>query len=255
MPTKDRIFFGMNRSFKLLNSLTILAIIYFMSSIVTRATGIEDPSIFGIPVGQGNAVFVLALCTVLHIGILRYIIYYTRIAWMNLNKEERLELYFQVTGANHLLTQGAERLRDAIHNNNGFLSVQVEKDDPPSMLHWGIVVVAVLASVRYELSFEFVWTFVFGLTLSMANWQIGSSWLVALADMGRQSDQSLYFDDFNKIGPRYFGIVSGPWHGMNNNIFVFSAISLFDALIRVLPLSTGILVVWAILETLYWFSQ
>jgi hypothetical protein len=255
MPTKDHIFSDMNRSFKLLNSLAILATIYFISSIVTRVIGVEDPSIFGIPVGQGNAVFVLALCTVLHIGILRYIIHYTRIAWMNLNNDERLELYFQLAGSNHLLTQGAERLRDSIHNNNGFLFVRVEKVDPPSMLHWGMFFVAVVASVRYELSFDFVWTFILGLTLSMANWQIGSSWLVALADIGRQSDQSLYFDDLNKSGPRYFGIVSGPWHGMNNNIFVFSAISLLDALIRVLPLSTAIFVVWAILETFSWFFQ
>ncbi len=255
MPTKDHIYSALNRSFKLLNSLAIAATIYFIASIATRIIGIESPSIFGIPVAQENAIFVLVLCTVLHIGILRYIIHYARTAWMHLDSDERSELYFQLTGSNYLLTQGAERLRDAINDNNGFLFVWVRKDDPPSMLHWGIFVAAVLASIRYELSFDFVWTFVVGVTLSMANWQIGSSWLVALADLGRQSDKSLYFSDLNKSGPRYFGIVSGPWHGMNNNIFAFSAVSLLDALVRVLPLSGAVFLAWAILEALLWFSK
>lgn len=255
MPTKDHISSALNRSFQLLNSLAIAATVYFVASLAARLIEIDRPSIFGIPVAQGNAIFVLVLCTILHVGVLRYIINYINVAWSALDCDEREELYFQLTGSNHLLTQGAERLRDAINTKDGFLSVRIGADDPPSLLHWGIFFAAVLASIRYELSFNFVWTFVVGVTLSMANWQIGSSWLVALADLGRQSDKSLYFGDLNKGGPRYFGIVSGPWRGMNNNIFVFTAVSLLDAILRVLPLIAAVFLAWAFLETLFWITK
>ncbi len=252
MQSKAQIGLALNNSFKLLNALIIGATIYFAAAIVSRALGTQIPSFFGVPVSQGYAIFILVMCTVLHIGILRYIVHYARSAWINLNREERQTLYFELTGSNHLLTQGAERLRDAIINKDGFLFVHVDKNDPPSLLHWGIFFVAVFAVIRYEFSFEFVLTFLVGMTLSMANWQIGSSWLVALADLGRQSDVSLYFDDIEKRGPRYFGIVSGPWHGMNNNIFQFAAISLLDAFLRALPISMVVFALWMAFEVTFW---
>ncbi|MGF2734481.1 hypothetical protein [Marinobacter sp. DUT-1] len=250
MEAKAHIHSALSNSLKLLNLLIVGVTAYFCASIVNRAIGDGSPEIFGIPIAQENAIYVLIASTIFHVIVLRYIIHYIRLAWINLSKKEREELYFQITGTNHLLTHGAERLRDAIINRNGFLFVYVDKDDPPSLLHWSIFFAAVFASIRYELSFDFVWTFLLGVTLAMANWQIGSSWLVALADLGRAADSSLYFDDPGKRGPRYFGLVSGPWHGMNNNIFLFFAISLLDAFIRVLPISIVVFFGWLALEVL-----
>lgn len=252
IKTKDHIQTSLNASFKLLNLLSIGLTIYFCVSIANRILGNKNPDIYGIPISQGDSIYVLMVCTILHIAILRYIIHYLRLAWINLNVEEREELYFGLTGANHLITKGAERMRDAIQNENGFLSVQIENDDPSSLLHKCIFIAAVFACIRYELSFDFVWTFCLGMALAMANWQIGSSWVVALADLGRVANSSLYFDDLEKRGPRYFGIVSGPWHGMNNNIFIYSAVALVDAFLRILPITGVAFVVWLVLEFIFW---
>lgn len=248
---KTHIYSALNKSFKFLNSLIIGVTIYFTLTIANRVLGGDSVDIIGITISQENSIYVLIVSTFFHIAALRYIIYYIRSAWINLNKEEREELYFELTGANHLLTQGAERLHDAIQNKDGFLFVHVDKHDPPSVLHWCAFVAAVFASIRYELSFDFVWTFFIGIMLAMANWQIGSSWLVALADLGRDSDTSLYFDDPKKRGPRYFGLVSGPWHGMNNNIFLYTAISLLDAVLRVAPVSIIVFFGWLALEVVF----
>lgn len=250
--TKAHIFSAMNRSFKLLSLLATVATTYFVAAIFVRVLGGDAPSILGFTVDQKNALFVLAGCTILHIGLLRYIVHYSRLAWIELKEGDRTELYFELTGSNHLLTQGAERLRDSIYNKDGFLFVRVDRHDPPSLLHGIMFLAAVAASIRYEISFTFVWSSIGGLILAMANWQIGSSWLVSLADLGRQSNESLYFDDPERQGPRYFGIVSGPWHGMNNNIFLFAIISLIDALLRVFPASLVVFLLWAFLETLHW---
>lgn len=252
MPNKNHIHGAINGSFKLLNTLSIMSTIYFSAIIVLRLVGGDSPSIFGIKVDPKYSLIILAICTLLHIGVLRYIIHYMKLAWQHLDVKERSELYLELTGANHLLTQGAEKFRDNIHNNGGFLFVRVNRDDPPSLLHWAMFVVAVVANIQFEISANLPWTFVAAVTLSMSNWQIGSSWLVALADLGRPSEQSLYFDRIDRSGPRYFGIVSGPWHGMNNNIFIFSAVTMLDAILRVLPASAAVFFLWAILETLFW---
>ncbi|MFU1478249.1 hypothetical protein ACM25N_11300 [Roseovarius sp. C7] len=154
----------------------------------------------------------------------------------------------KLTGGNHLITQGAEKFRNNIHNNGGFLFVRVGKDDLPSLLHWAVFFLALLASIQFEVSSNLLWTTSLSLTLCLVNWQIGSSWLVALADLGRLSERSLYFDNFERSGPRYFGIVSGPWHGMNNNIFVFFGVSIFNSFLRVLPASFVVFIIWIILE-------
>lgn len=243
---------GIHKAFKLLNSLAIIATTYFSSVILVRLVGGESPSFFGIRFDTKYALLVLGICTLLHIAALRYIVHYMKLAWQHLDTQERLELYFELTGANHLLTQGAERFRDNFHNSDGFLFVRVSQNDPPSLLHWFVFFAALLASIQFEVSTNLLWTSVLAMTLCMANWQISSSWLVALADLGQSSERSDYFDDFNRAGPRYFGVVSGPWHGMNNNIFVFSAVSVFDAFLRVLPASAIMFLLWIILESLYW---
>lgn len=247
-PNEESTFLALIMSFRLLNWLAVSVSGYFFVSLSSRVFGTQSTSFLGVYFPQKYALAVLALATLFHLLILRYIVHDLDRAWRHLKKSSRIELYYRITGSSGLIVKGAERYKDNISNNDGFLFVRATNEDPPSLVHWVVFFLAVLACIRYEASFNFVWTSVSAFLLAMVNWQVGSSWLVALSDFGRDSKQSYYFDDENQRGPRYFGIISGPWHGMNNNIFVFAAVSLLDALLRGYRFVFIVLVLWFLIE-------
>lgn len=247
-PNEENTFLALTSSFRLLNGLMIVTSGYFFVSIASRFFEAQSAGFLGVYVPQEYALVVLTLATILHLAILRYIVHDLDRAWKCLKKSSRIDLYFRITGSGGLLVKGAERFRDCIDNRGGFLFVRITKEEPPSLIHWSVSFLAVIACIRYEASFDFVWTSVLAFVLVMVNWQIGSSWLVALSDFGRDSTKSYYFDNENRHGPRYFGIVSGPWHGMNNNIFIFAVVSLLDAFLRGFKFILIVIGIWILIE-------
>ena len=123
------------------------------------------------------------------------------------------------------------------------------------MLYWCLVVLAILSCIDISGHWQFLSSLLAGFFLTILNWQIAASWLVALVDFGT-SEKSKYFRCVNDHRPRYLGIVSGPWWGRQTSVATFFLVNLLDAAFLGLRaffyFAVGLLAVEALIRLIGW---
>lgn len=191
---------GMETSCAWLNRLAIAAILYGLAGVTIKLTGAKTVSLFGLSFPSEYLFFGYFVLTMIHAFVMVHIIQSSADAWQNLTVAQRQGLYQSLVKAGGILTKGAVQYKDSIRKSEKRLVLDTQMSQPTVWVNILVFVLAFLSIVQFSFEWQSIGYLWASLLILLVNWQLGANWMLALADLGRDSEQSLYFE--NGYGPR-----------------------------------------------------
>lgn len=191
---------GMETSCAWLNRLAIASILYGLAGVTIKLTGAKTVSLFGLSFPSEYLFFGYVVLTAIHVFVMVHIVQSTADAWQYLTVAQRQNVYQRLVRAGGILTKGAVQYKDSIRKTDRRLVLNTQFSQPTVWINFLVVILAFISIVRFSFDWQslgYLWA---AAIILFVNWQLGANWMLALADLGRDSEQSLYFED--GYGPR-----------------------------------------------------
>lgn len=166
---------------------------------VTTAKLLSSDSfgIGGVSISVNNSVFVLLILTVCHAYIATNLVHSLGVARSRVSAETREAFYLKCLLQGGILVRGTTDLRDHFVEPKERHTVQIKQEarDPSVWVHSALAISALVMCVPFEIRWTTPVIIGFSISLIIENFNIGSSWVVALADFGRKDRYSRYFTE------------------------------------------------------------
>jgi len=225
---------GVEKSFSWLNWLTVATLAFSFSATLFRYFGGGSVSFLGSSIPVETTYFAFIAFTALHLFILNHIVSSCWDAWKNLSTEERVGVYDSLVRNGGIMIKDTESYRDRMYvDASGELRLGTSTKESPVWVHMTLVLLSLTALVEFEWSIWTVFQLSFWFALMSINWKIGANYLMALADLGRDSDESVYFANEEK-GARLISTASGFWLGENVDARKYSVSSVMETMFTTL---------------------
>ena len=233
-PLEASVSGGLEVSLTWLDNLTRFTMLFSLAAFAARVFEQVDVSFLGINIPIGATFGGFLIITALHFFVMKHILLSCIDAWKHLSLEERVAIYHKIVRTGGLMTKGAHAYRDAIINeNDGYLKLKTELGDGPTWIHISLAVMCVLALVEFNFSWMIAPQTSVAVVIIVVNWQIGSNWVLALADLGSCKHESVFFEEGHS-GPRPISHVSGFFIGRNVSFLNFAIGTVLEALLATL---------------------
>ncbi|MCG7625054.1 hypothetical protein [Epibacterium sp. Ofav1-8] len=207
-PEEASVIAGVKHSIAWIDRLAWFALVFTLSAAAARIFGQDGVSLVGIRLPFAGSVLGLGAITLVHFFVSRHIIRSCADAWSHLSNKQRNALFDDIVRTGGILTKGANTYRGAITESRYSLELKTEISDPPTWVHFALVLSTLLAIVNIEWSFLALSQFCFAIAFILTNWNIGAGWALCLGDLGSDRNSSAYFLD-GTARPRGISYMSG----------------------------------------------
>lgn len=212
---------GILQSFQWLDRLLIASVILSSSIVLYKILGKEEITFNDVEIPTTGTPILFIILTLVHIYILKNIHDSSWESWESLSKTERERIYLKLTRTGGPMTKGAVQYKNRMSKNGEGLELFTAPSDAATWVHSLLGLMALAAMIRFEWSALALIDFFFAYVILTINWKIGASELMILADMGRGSDNSIYYVDGQK-GVRFISVISGFWVGEGRSFSRFT---------------------------------
>jgi len=207
-PGEASVIAGVKHSIAWIDRLAWVALVFTLSAAAARIFGQEGISLIGVRLPFAGSVLGLGAITLAHFFVSRHIILSCADAWKHLSDIQRNALFDDIVRTGGILTKGANSYRGAITENRYSLELKTEITDPPTLVHFALVLFTLLTIVNIEWSLLALSQFCVAISLLLTNWKIGAGWVLCLGDLGSHRQTSAYFLD-GTARPRGISYMSG----------------------------------------------
>tara|TARA_R100001369_G_C3316397_1_gene168169 strand:- start:1547 stop:2326 length:780 start_codon:yes stop_codon:yes gene_type:complete len=207
-PEEASVIAGVKHSIAWIDRLAWVALVFTLSAAAARIFGQDGISLIGVRLPFAGSILGLGAISLAHFFVSRHIIRSCADAWSHLSDRQRNALFDDIVRTGGILTKGANSYRGAITENKYSLELKTDIADPPTWVHFALVLSTLLATVDIEWSLLALSQFCFAIALLLTNWKIGAGWALCLGDLGSPRQTSAYFLD-GTARPRGVSYISG----------------------------------------------
>lgn len=194
-PKEDTVISGLKQSIAWIDRLAWIALLFMLSASIANLSGQAGVTLAGVQIPVAGPFIGMVALTLAHFFIARHIIMSCADAWNHLSIKSRNALFDDVVRTGGLLTKGANSYRDSLLETKFGLELVTSIKEPPTWLHYILVLLTFLSIVSIEWTFLALFQFCLALAIVLINWKIGESWVVCFGDLGSSTKKSRYFSD------------------------------------------------------------
>jgi len=232
-------------AFKKIDALLASACTLALSAILAKifVPGAKIPFI-GIQFSEMEIIIVFIILSIWHTFILKYAIDSLRLAWVELAIDQRKELFDEIVHNGGIATRGSFYQEDDFDTSADIFRLNLRFSLSTTIVFSAIAAFALVAMIPFELNWATLMYGFIACNIVLVNWMIGSNWNIALADLARNRDTSIYFDNIDRFGILDIVYISIPVRGkfVKPSIFLISCIAqailfsvMFAAIVILLP--------------------
>jgi hypothetical protein len=199
---------SIEQSFRWLNWLSITALVFAFGASISRHFSGADIEFIGVALPNMATPFIFAIMSIVHLFIVKHIVDECWDAWRHLSTHDRSEIYETISRSGGILTKGVSSYTDAMYVENGNFYLKTDISNASTWVHVALVILSFSAMVDFRWHVVTYVQFSVAFIIIRLNWSLAANALIALADLGRNSNASLYFHS-GKKGIRPFSSISG----------------------------------------------
>lgn len=204
-----------------------------------KVTGVSTFEWEQISISTSSAWLVFLILTVAHFYTALLLIRALKVYWLLSDTGSRSLLFGRISSCGGALVRGISARTEFDTDSLLFIRYHMDPRDPTAWLALFGALLFFSAIVPLKLdSFLFFYVGI-ALILVQINWVIGSHWIIAICDLARNSEASVYFEQLKNSGIQVAGLQSGGCRFYTISWFFLPAWIVLNALVLLSAIPTG----------------